>query len=408
MDPDYLFASLPRTIRLLPALALAVMSGCIFTNSVSTLDRTDTASDTSEPPQDTPPADIPRSDIRESADVQDTGQDTPVPRDAADSGMDDGGGLPEDTGTSPVPLVVFVNGEGQLSYVDSDRVAHAIADPGEDAYIRAIGPSVDFDGDNVREIPFIGPGSRCEGLCLKLAKLEGGEIDAPDTNVLTRASYGRLAVGDVDGNGNPDIIYPGERGRVKRLDDASAAYGEKVIGRGDDGTEAEAQSILGLVEVPAENGDELRLYWVDDSEELKYTRPRAETNVVHRASYELSAGSDGNIGVGGASDLRDGTAFWPLIDGSNRPSLRQVYRRDADPTELISDGVAAKAPPTILDVAGDERPEFLFVGNSESHTLQHLPTDPVVATSPEALSVDGGEVTAEPRVGLASGTAPTP
>jgi hypothetical protein len=135
-----------------------------------------------------------------------------------------------------------------------------VADPGSETNIRAIGPSLDFDGDDVREIPFVSPGSQCPNLCLQLAELQGGEVSTPDRKVLTRSSYGRLAVDDVDGNGEPDSIYPGNRGTVRRLDDQSAEYGAKVIESGDDGTGAKARSILGLVEVSTDDGNKLRLY----------------------------------------------------------------------------------------------------------------------------------------------------
>ncbi len=409
MAHDRLVAPSLRTICLLPALAVAIPAGCIFTNSAGTLEQSDSAPDASTPSRDTSPTDITRTDSSDTGNPRDTAADTRTPRDVSDSGTHDRDTLPDgadthpDTDPSPVPLVVFVNGEGKLSYVDTDRVTHTVTDPGPDANIRAIGPSVDFDADDVREVPFVTPGSQCTDLCLKLAELEGGEIATPDTNVLTRASYGRLAVGDVDGNGEPDIVYPGNRGAVRRLDDESARYGETVIESGSDGTDAKARSILGLVDVSTDKEHELRLYWIDDSDELKYTRPRAESDIVHRVGYDLSAGTDNNIGVGGAANLRSGTAFWPLIDGSNRPTLRQVHRRDSERIELISDQVAAKAPPIIRDVAGGGRPELLFVGNSEGHTLKHVPTDPIVADSPRALDTNGGEITADPVVGLATG-----
>ena len=397
-----------RTVCLLPALVVAILNGCIFTNSAGTLEQLDSSPDTSDPPQDTSPTDTARPDASDADNAGDAADDIRPPRDASDSGAYDADALHADTDPSPAPLVIYVNGEGKLSYIDTDRVTHTVADPGSEANIRAIGPSVDFDGDDVREIPFVSPGSQCTDLCLKLAELQGGEVSTPDRKVLTRASYGRLAVDDVDGNGEPDIIYPGNRGTVRRLDDQSAEYGAKVIESGDDGTDANARSILGLVEVSTDDGNELRLYWVDDSDDLKYTRPRVESNIVHYTGSELSAGSNNNVGIGSVANLKNGTAFWPLIDGSNRPTLRQVYGQNADHIELISHQVAAKAPPTMQDLAGSDRPELLFVGNSDSHTLQHVPTDPIVADSPRALDAVGGEITADPAVGLAPGTAPAP
>lgn len=60
------------------------------------------------------------------------------------------------------------------------------------------------------------------------------------------------------------------------------------------------------------------------------------------------------------------------------------------------------------DVAGSDRPELLFVGNSDSLPLQHVPTDPIVADSARTLDAVGGEITADPAVGLVPGTAPAP
>ena len=288
------------------------------------------------------------------------------------------------------PALVYVQeSTGDLTVVASDgtKVDTGVTG-GTD--IKAIGPSVDYDDDGTLEIPFVKTDGS-NGPSLRVVDIATGT----ETTLVadTKNQFGKLAVGDFDQDGNPDIFYTTANSGVGRVD---ADTEPTQLVSSDSDYDAKPKAYLGSVDA---TGDGVRdVIWFDTSSAVKYLN-RSDPDDIEALTFSTTPGSNFNTGIGEPVDFDgDGDVRAPVIDGSTNPRL--LDPRGSNDLQLTGDQPGIKTTVGTADVVGDTRPELLFLdGNS---VVNYIETDTNDAPY-GVLTIDGNSYDAAEEPGIATG-----
>ncbi len=410
----------------LVGLALLTQSGCIFatspTQARSEEEHGDTGSATDIRDGDRDSGDPGSVDATDTASKPADAARDGGEGDTADSGddrnADAGDDATDDTGDEPdepdAPMVVYVDAEGHLGYLDRNHRRHTLSwVPEMTGEIRAIGPGFDHDSDDTLELPYIVSYDGDDASVLRLADLEDETTTLLTEDVLTTKRYGRMIVADVIGttDDRPELVFPGNDGAISYVEPGETEAGV-LIDEGVDGNETKCWALLDVLSPGDHSGSSTeRLYWVDDGTNVKYLSLAGIVGpglpAVRDAEYPPALGNNsGYVGAGATTEFDD-HRFWASIDGSAVATLTATA--NSDRTIPLSDNSvsAVKSPPAIVDTNREPPLEFLFVGSD--HDIQFVPAEPPASSSsysPQLLEDAAGDpISVKPEVGLAAGSA---
>ncbi|WP_262180415.1 Ig-like domain-containing protein [Haloarcula laminariae] len=298
------------------------------------------------------------------------------------------------------PAFVYVqdSAPGELTIVANDGTKVGTGVDESTYAIRAIGPSVDYDGDGNLEVPYT-QDDGTNGPALKVVDVETGTVDVLVKDTIAKDN--KLAVGDWDADGNPDIFYVTHSnlatgngvGRV----DADTSPTEIIQNDGE--FDAKPKAYMGTADV---TGDGVRdLVWFDDSSAIKYTNNSAKNGGtdIEKLDTSNTPGSGANAGVGEPVDLDDdGKVRFPVIDSSGYPALLDL----AGGTKIrLGDNKAGeKTGVATGDFYGDSREELVYVDGSG--TVRYVETtDSNQATGD--IEIGGNTYNARASEGIAVG-----
>lgn len=328
-----------------------------------------------------------------------TDADTPADGSSSDSsqgtdGTADTGDARDATNPASIePTLIYVKStNNELVYLDRNFSERSTGVTGD---IRALGPSMHFDGDGIREIPYaIADGSG--GPALKVVDLTGS-VTRVDKNIMGYTNYGRLGVADVNNDGDLDIVYPNED---KALNYASSASSQtQIVKTGTNGVDAKPAAFMGAID--GDNNGREELYWIGTSSNVKYIT-QSSLQKIQFPSGGFHVGSNNNIGVGAPRDVNnDGDFSWAQINGSNNPGL--VPETGGSFSSLNTSNQAVKAPIGFADVTSNSREEVVFVDTNGD--LRWVTTkNPGTSSKLNYLKVGGSRVSVHKDVGVVSGT----
>ena len=216
--------------------------------------------------------------------------------------------------------------------------------------------ATDLDGDGNREVPYV------KSDTIEMVDDQGNTQEL----VPSSASEGvpayeetRLATG-MWKSGRKSVFYANEDHEAiysVGWEDGSATEPQEVVSPEDD-----AQAVLGIDDIDGDG--EMELVFADGSQHVRYVEePGGSIEKLENGGV----GSSEGIGSGGLHDLDgDGTASAVFINGSN--NLRVVDADGTDRTIYLgddSDDGAAKAPPTMIDLDGDDELEIAYLRNED-------------------------------------------
>ncbi|GAB7012761.1 hypothetical protein JCM18549_10320 [Halolamina salina] len=238
---------------------------------------------------------------------------------------------------------VVVGSNGQLVAVEQDGTTH---ETGVDATIT--GRTIDLDGDTVLETPFVDSGGT-----LKLAEPDGTTTTLAE-NAPTSASA--IAVGDLDDDGTAAVFYPNtsDSGHIYKVetgaDPGSPTRVTQTTSSGDAGIDANA--VAGVGDLDGDGQPELG--FTGGSSTVKYL----DGDTVETTGYSSIGSNSGGYGLGGVSDVDgDGVARITLVTGSNNIALID----DQGNIEKIKEVSAAQAPITAANWTGGSSLELLYL-----------------------------------------------
>jgi hypothetical protein len=158
--------------------------------------------------------------------------------------------------------------------------------------------------------------------------------------------------------------------------------------------------VSGVADIDGDGSVEMA--FVDSSQQLRYLNQNGSTQKIPNGGI----GSNNSAGFGPPVDFTgNGTVRIPFIDGSQNPSLVTV---GGNKTSLNSSGIAKKAAVAPVDIDGDGKLEFLYLGNS-SGKVRWLDDVGGSNTPKGPLSVDidndgtTEDITPDEKLGLNSG-----
>ena len=289
------------------------------------------------------------------------------------------------------PSLIYVDDSDRLVYLDNQRNKYTTGVQGD---IRALGPSLYYDQDSIREIPYaIADGN--DGPSLKVVDLTGN-VSTLDKDIMGYTSHGRLGVADVNDNQDQDIIYPDDNKSLAAIDQSTGQ--RELVRTGKNGNNAKPAAFMGAID---DNNDGIEeLYWIGTSSNVKYVT-QSNLKRIQTPNGGFHVGSNNNIGVGAPRDLNaNGETNWAMVNGSNNPGL--VPAGGGSFQTLNTQNNATKTPVAFGDVAGDLREEVIFIDSNGK--IRYVSTkNPGQSSAAQLLQVQGNDVSADPQVGLVSG-----
>lgn len=248
----------------------------------------------------------------------------------------------------PGPVEPVLLAQHEAVYVsDTTGMLSSLSDNGtvrtyDAPSVGIIGPkAVDFDGDGLREIPYVTTGST-----LKL-------IDANNQTATLTSGGGlakdnaRLAVGRWQGS-DLSVFYADDGGnRIYRI--APGEYPQLVV----EDTNNGISSPVGAANIDSDAAAEF--VYLGDSQQLRYLDDDGDLVKIPNGG----AGQNYGPGIGDPADFDgDGEARIPYVDGSS--NLRLI---DAGGNAVTLVGGAAKAPVASVNVDGDAAMEIVYLDN---------------------------------------------
>ncbi|MFC7071739.1 Ig-like domain-containing protein [Halovenus rubra] len=278
------------------------------------------------------------------------------------------------TDGSPQPGIVFAGkSNGRLSTIDSQgQIARSVYSV---TGTTAAGPqTTDFAFGPGPEVPYKdGNGN------LGIVDQNGNKQVLVDTNYGpgindVRLAVGRVFVGSgntVQTNGGPFVYFINGNGKLTRVD-ASGTTNIVTVG----GTQVSAQAVAGTGDIDADGSPEL--VFVDSNSKFDYIDSRQSGNSGNfKATIaDLSGSPTLNTpnAVGAPADFDgDSAAEIPYIDGSKR--AKYVNGPDgnnaAGDTTTLTTATGGEYPVGVADVAGDSKPEVIYVDTSGNQRLAY-------------------------------------
>lgn len=298
------------------------------------------------------------------------------------------------------PELIFVDDSGRLTMVDESFRTHR---PGVSGDIRAVGPSLHFDWDGQREIPYVKPDGS-DGPALYVIDMDGTDRKVVDPNVMGYTTYGRIGVGDYDEDGHPDLLYPNDDKSLYRADYDSAPTQIVKVGKSQ-GNDAKPWSVLGA-SCPSGQG---RAYWVDNSSNLKWT-PRSGPKDVRQSTLN-NIGTNNNAGAGDIRRLKspDKESRWlARITGGNKPEIVQLPGPNAvngGKRTALASVTAQKVPPAFAEFDDGTGSDLVFVGQSgDLHHVEAVPGAAPVSAPSTLVDASGNTLRARSDIGVVPGT----
>jgi len=318
------------------------------------------------------------------------------------------------------PEVVYVTGNGKQNtigvlFTGGNKLFRRQIRVSNTNSIQALGPSVHYDDDPYREIPYIEREASENGPRFMLKVVDIGE-SSETRRFLTGVDYpgsSRIGVADFDDDCRPDLVWadkirsddPDARSVVRRID-ADEGRNATVVAEPD----GQPWAVLGAVDLSGRKGREQdgneELYWYEKSGTARYVVDD-DNDAIQEApeSFSSVASRDGTPGVGGPSEIpaRDNKTIFPIVNGRNQPGWLAAGTPDSD---VLGDGVSAAASPLGTgNVDLDGQREVVFI--DDGGKLGYL--DAVISNGDEsselrAVEVDGNDVDAHRPTGVVSGT----
>jgi hypothetical protein len=295
--------------------------------------------------------------------------------------------------------LIFVDDEERLTVLEPGGSLRHVGPRGG---IRAIGPSLHYDRDGVREIPYVQTDGT-DAPALRVVDVGGGDRTTLDPDVMGYVSHGKLGVADLDGDAAPDVVYPDTDKSLARVDRNTPPT--RIVKTGTkEGNDAKPWSIVGTIRKRGQQ----RIYWVDTGSNLKWIARSTPTHI--RQPDVDNVGTNANAGIGDYYQRgRAGKVWLGRITGGNDVEMVRPWGKTSEGKghriELTTDVTATKAPSGFADVAGNKRPELLFVDTSGR--LRRVATRPGPAPYDEApvVRADGEAVRVSPALGVVPGRA---
>lgn len=214
-----------------------------------------------------------------------------------------------------------------------------------------IGPkAVDFDGDGIREIPYVTTDSKLKLIDAnnQTATLTSGDGFAKDN---ARLAVGRWHESDLsvfyanDGQNRVYRIAPGEKSQLVVED-----------------TNSGISSPVGPADIDSDNATEF--VYLGDSQQLRYLDDGGELVKIPNGGAGQSAGP----GIGDPANFDGtGTERIPFVDGSNN---LQLIDASGNPVQLASNVV--KAPIASVDVDHDGALEIVFIETGTNGQVHYV------------------------------------
>lgn len=420
------------SLRLLPVLLSAVVAlgGCIF--GVSTSGNGAENADSAAPEDTESPADAGETAPMDTTDGGPTDLDTGNLDADGDGGMDTGP-LPCRPGSEPQPRdtsfrdatdvdtsgdasalfegpeVVYVTESGKIGVLFIGRTTLVRREITVTNKIQALGPSVEFDDDEFREIPYIE--RRGEMYTLKVVEIRDSASPEFVAGDLGYADSSRIGIADFDDDCRPDLVWAdgiqpedGDAIPAIRRVDADEMQNPKVVAE----PAEQPWAVMGAIDLNdtgqgAPDGKE-ELYWYDTSGQGRFVVDDDSGMMYDTNEGFTSVGSSNSSpGVGGPAWISglEKTIF-PIVDGNNDPV--RLTATIPDPVPLDNSGTAVASPVGTGDVDRDGRREVVFVDNGGK--LRSVAADVVDASNSEtrAVEVEGNDIDAKKATGVVTGT----
>jgi hypothetical protein len=272
------------------------------------------------------------------------------------------------------PGIVFAGeSNGRLSTIDSrGRIARSVYSV---AGTTAAGPqTTDFAFGPGPEVPYKDGNGK-----LGIVDLNGNKKVLVDTNYGPGINDARLAVGQVfvgngnkmETNGGPFVYFVNGNGKLTRVD-ASGTTNIVTV----DGTQVTTQAVAGTGDIDADGSPEL--VFVDSNGQFDYidSREAGDSGNFKATIADLSGSPTLNTpnAVGPPTSFDgDSAAEIPYIDGNKR--AKYVNGPDgnntAGDTTTLTTATGGEYPVGVADVAGDSRPEIIYVDTSGNQRLAY-------------------------------------
>lgn len=424
------------SLRLLPVLLSAVVAlgGCIFGVSTSGNGAEDT--DAAAPEDTEPPPDSGADTGADTAPIDTTADGETADLDSgnldADGGVD-AGRLPCEPGSAPRPRdagfrdtagidtsgdatalfegpeIIYVTDSGDIGVLFIGRKNLIKRELGVPNKVQALGPSLYFDDDEHREIPYVEQSG--ESYALKTVELSDSQGFGFLSVDVEYSDSSRIGVADFDDDCRPDLVWADSiqsgdsdpTPAVRRID-ANDPATPTIVAE----PNTQPWAVMGAIDpqgtgqnTPDGNED---LYWYDTAGEGKFVEDDSNGTVEDAEEKFASVGSsDSSPGVGGPAWLAefDKTVF-PIVDSDNNPA--RLTAKTPQLVPLDNQGTAVAAPVGTGDVDRDGRPEVVFVGDGGK--LQSVSTDFSNDSNSNVrrVEVDGNDIDARAATGVLSGT----
>ena len=280
--------------------------------------------------------------------------------------------------------VVYVDDDtGQLSSIAPDGTV-----TGYGVSASAIGPKqVDLDGDDIREIPYVTSANQ-----LRIID-EEGEIQTLANDAAKgplQNSYGTVLT-IAEWNGEISVFYlntsdtgPNDEATIYRVG-VDGEQQQVTVG----GSPVEANAIAGIGDVNDDGDDDL--IFVGTSQRVRFIDDGSETDT------NQGVDADTGIGVGALRQFDDGEPDRVPFVSSNNVRLLSYQGGSSSVTDITTGGEAAPTFVSGVDWTGDDALEIVYVDSSDG-TLHYVTLGGSIT---QITDSDGNTITADEDVGVA-------
>jgi hypothetical protein len=303
----------------------------------------------------------------------------------------------DDTDEEPEPAaggnLVFGDPAGdnqtvRLLRAQSDGKIRVHDPTGNEENIQAIGPLFDFDSDGSREAPLLKNQNKIvwtdssDQINLNnKANTDGALLGAGSFGEFSNALY---YAESINGQSNGDIYSVSDVDNVNNHKEIQLIENNSIT----------AKAIAGIADIDDDSSNELVFVDANNrSHEVCYIS-EDESGDWSASTTNITVGSSNSVG---RPITLNGDTVIPIVTGGGGISLIE-YEENRFRSKSVTEGGAAQAPLTAVDIDGDNELEIVYVSTDSNLKFVDNPSgdDPQVVD----VEYDGEEVSASSNVGI--------